>query len=102
MRPVVKCVLLSALFALLVVAADAATLKAQKTSTNSTSAMMQMPMGVPLFLEDGDFTSTLVLVNGGAVHTYADVTVPTVGGKTVATKRIQFHHLNGQINSNDC
>ena len=99
MRPVVKCVLVSALFVPFVAAADAVTPKTQKASTNSTPAMMQMPMVVPLFLEDGDFTSTLVLVNGGAVQTYADVAVRALSGKIVATSRVQFQpHSLRQVN----
>jgi hypothetical protein len=51
---------------------------------------MQMPAVVPLFIADGNFASTLVLVNGSSVQTYADVTVRSLDGKTVATKRVQF------------
>lgn len=90
MRPVMKCVLVSPLFVPFLLAADAATPRAQKPSANSTSAMTQMPAVIPLFIADGDFTSTLVLVNGSAVQTYADVTVRALNGSTVATKRVQF------------
>jgi hypothetical protein len=90
MRPVVKCVLLSALFVLFLAAADAATPKSPKKTTSTSAMMMQMPMVVPLVLEDGDYTSTLVLVNGSAVQTNADVTVRALSGKAVATSRVQF------------
>ncbi len=54
MRPVVKSVLLSSLFVLFLSVADAATPK-QKTSGNSTPAIMQMQAVVALFLDDGNF-----------------------------------------------
>src|SRR6516164_4555952 len=90
MRPVVKCALVSSLFVFVGAAADAATPQTTKNSANSTSATMQMPAVVPLFIADGNFASTLVLVNGSSVQTYADVTVRSLDGKTVATKRVQF------------
>jgi hypothetical protein len=63
----------------------------QKTPSSSAAATTpQVPLVVPLFIDDGDFTSTLVLVNGGAVQTYADVTVRRQDGTTAATKRVQF------------
>ncbi|HUV68555.1 MAG TPA: hypothetical protein VMW15_02760 [Terracidiphilus sp.] len=52
--------------------------------------MMQTPFVAPIFAEDGEFTSTLVLANGTAVPTYADVTLRALDGKTVATQTIQF------------
>jgi hypothetical protein len=51
---------------------------------------MQMPIVAPLFIEDGNFTSTLVLVNGSQVATYADVFLRSLDGKTVAKPRIHF------------
>lgn len=98
MRNLAKCAFTALLAVLSATAADAATPKTTKPSASSTPAMMQMPMVAPLFIEDGDFTSTLVLVNSSAVPTYADVTVRALDGKTVATKRIQFQpHSQQQV-----
>ena len=83
MRNLAKCAFTALLAVLSATAADAATPKTTKPSASSTPAMMQMPMVAPLFIEDGDFTSTLVLVNSSAVPTYADVTVRALDGKTV-------------------
>lgn len=60
---------------------------------------MGMPLVAPLFLEDGEFDGTLILVNDGSVHTYADVTLRDLDGNTVATTRVQFEpHSQEQIN----
>ncbi|HWO30529.1 MAG TPA: hypothetical protein VNO32_17175 [Candidatus Acidoferrum sp.] len=37
--------------------------------------MSGLPLIAPLFIEDGQFSSTLVLVSGTQLNTYADVTV---------------------------
>jgi len=50
----------------------------------------QIPLVFPLFVEDGDFTSTPILVNGSVVSTYADVALRGPDGKTIATQRVQF------------
>jgi hypothetical protein len=49
-----------------------------------------MPIVAPLFIEDDQFTSTLVLVNASALNTYADVTFAGLDGGKIATKRVQF------------
>jgi hypothetical protein len=51
---------------------------------------MQMPLIVPLFLEDNQFTSTLTLVNNSTATTYADVTLRGLDGNTIASKRVDF------------
>jgi hypothetical protein len=82
-----------AFFFILHVAAASAQIHA-----NAKTFTMQMPLVAPLFIEDGDFTSTLVLVNGAAAQTYADVTVRALDGKTVATRRVHFEpHSQQQV-----
>ena len=78
MGPVMKCVFVSLFFLPLVVVAGSAAQKTTKTSTSGTTATTALPAIIPLFIEDGDFTSTLTLVNGSAVQTYADVKVSLV------------------------
>ena len=56
----------------------------------ASAQMMMMPLVVPLFVEDGQFTSTLVLVNGSSLNTYADVVASDLGGRDIATKRVEF------------
>ena len=56
---------------------------------NPTAPMM-MPTVVPLFIEDGQFTSTLVLVNGTLLTTYADVIVTDLEGQEIARQRVEF------------
>jgi len=56
-----------------------------------------MPLVLPLFVENVDFSSTLVLVNGANRSTYADVTVRATDG-TVAQKRVDFgSHSQRQV-----
>ena len=80
--------------ALSLTAANAQTQKQFSSSVVPISAMdtsmMQSPFVAPLFVEDGEFTSTLILANGTAVPTYADIALRTLDGKTVATQTIQF------------
>lgn len=49
-----------------------------------------MPTVAPLFLEDNQFTSTLVLVNASSLSTYADVTLTALNGSQITTQRVQF------------
>lgn len=49
-----------------------------------------MPNVIPLFLQDRQFTSTLVLVNASAVSTYADVSLTARDGTHITTRRVQF------------
>jgi hypothetical protein len=60
-------------------------------ATGAESAMpMQMPLVVPLFIENGDFTSTVVLVNASAERTYADTVVRDSEGHLVAQRRVRL------------
>jgi hypothetical protein len=54
------------------------------------STMAMMPLVAPLFIQDQDFTSTLVLVNGSNLNTYADVTVAGLDGQEIMHQRVQF------------
>ena len=54
------------------------------------SPALQQPLVAPFFVEDGEFSSTLILLNGTAVPTYADVALHAPDGTTVAKQRIQF------------
>jgi len=44
-----------------------------QTSTAPVEPMIRMPLVLPLFVQDQQFTSTIVLVNGSAESAYADV-----------------------------
>jgi hypothetical protein len=73
-------------------------MEAVAAANTSPSPMMTMPIVAPLFIDDGNFTSTLVLVNGSALSTYADITVRSREGKTVANRRVQFNpHSQRQV-----
>lgn len=66
------------------------------------SSALQLPIVAPLFVEDDEFTSTLILLNGTAVPTYADIALHAPDGTTVAKKRIQFSpHSQQQISIRD-
>ena len=66
--------------------------KAKNAQTPSTSAepKMRMPLVLPLFVQDQQFTSTLVLVNGSAESTYADVALTSLDGKEINHRRVRF------------
>ncbi len=51
---------------------------------------MAMPLVAPLFIEDHEFTSTLVLVNGSILNTYADVAITGLDGQEITHQRVQF------------
>jgi hypothetical protein len=80
-------------FFAVVLFATSSILAANPKSANTQAAkgaMMQMPLVVPLFVENDEFKSTLGLVNGSAVSTYADVMVRDLDGKIIASQRAQF------------
>jgi len=54
------------------------------------SPMMQMPMVFPLFLQNQDFSSTLVLTSALLDHTYADVILKTTTGTEITRQRVEF------------
>jgi len=80
------------LLAILLIASVAAAMGLTPPAASKASSMsqMQMPIAAALFVEDGDFTSTLILVNGSSLSTYADVTLRRLDGTTAATIRVQF------------
>src|SRR5216684_790076 len=73
-------------------AAAVSTVKTKTTKTSAPKAgpMMRMPLVLPLFLQDQQFTSTIVLVNGSAESTYADVTLTGLDGKEINHRRVEF------------
>lgn len=56
----------------------------------SSSPMMQMPMVFPLFLQNQDFSSALVLTNAANQPTYADVILKTTNGTEITRHRVEF------------
>ncbi len=98
MRPLKSCAVCVCLSASFLPATFCAAAKPIKTTNSATMPMAQMPSVAPLFIEDGDFTSTLILVNGSSIATYADVSVRALDGKTVAMERVQFQpHSQQQV-----
>lgn len=67
-----------------------ANVAAREASAVLTSATMQMPLVAPIFIEDDDFTSMLVMVNSSSVNTFADVVLTGMDGGEIARKRVQF------------
>jgi hypothetical protein len=70
--------------------AHARSLVAAKPSSSEPSKAMPMPLVVPLFVQDAHFTSTLVMVNGTDVSTFADVTVRDLSGKQITQRHVLF------------
>jgi hypothetical protein len=64
--------------------------RAGRTLRGQMPPMMHMPVIAPLFIQNRDFTSTLVLVNDSILTTYADVTLQALDGREITTKRVQF------------
>jgi hypothetical protein len=62
--------------------------------SSSQTMAMHMPLVAPLFIEDGNFTSQLVLVNGSNKSTYADVVLRSLDGKMITEKRVSFTPLS--------
>ena len=60
------------------------------------AAAVQGPVILPLFVEDGAFTTTLIVVNATALSTFADVALRAPDGTTVATQRVQFRPSSQQ------
>jgi len=52
--------------------------------------MMQMPMVIPLFIQNQDFSSTLVLTNSADQSTYADVILMGTDGREITRRRVEF------------
>ncbi len=69
---------------------------AQAQQPSISAPATPIPLVYPLFVEDGDFTSTLIMVNGSAMSTYADVALRSPDGTTVATQRVQFPPFSQQ------
>jgi hypothetical protein len=52
--------------------------------------MMQMPMVFPLFLQNQDFSSSVVLTNAADQPTYADVILRATTGTEITRQRVEF------------
>lgn len=68
----------------------AATGKLTQASSASAEPMMRMPLVLPLFIQNQQFTSTLMIVNGSAESTYADVVLTGLDGKDINHRRVDF------------
>jgi hypothetical protein len=55
-----------------------------------TSPLMAMPLVVPLFIQNEDFSSTLVLTNSADQSTYADVILTGTNGREITRRRVEF------------
>ena len=60
------------------------------SSQEGPSPMMQMPMVFPLFLQNQDFSSALVLTNAANQSTYADVILKATNGTVITRQRVEF------------
>ena len=60
------------------------------STQEAPSPMMQMPMVFPLFLQNQDFSSALVLTNAANQPTYADVILKSTNGTEITQKRVDF------------
>lgn len=56
----------------------------------AAQAMSQMPLVIPLFLQDEHFSGTLVMVNGSNVDTYADIVLTATDGRQIVQQRASF------------
>lgn len=65
-------------------------LETTQVSPPANASMMQMPLVAPLFIEDADFSSTLVMVNASSLNTFADVVLTGMDGVEITSKRVQF------------
>jgi hypothetical protein len=76
----------------------AAETRTSQTPSTRMGATVQMPLVVPLFIANDDFASSLVLVNGTAIETYADVVLHAPDGKEIARQRVNFSpHSQRQV-----
>src|SRR5579864_40943 len=65
-------------------------LRTRQNSAQASAPMIQMPMVFPLFVQNRDFSSTLVLTNAANQSTYADVILTATNGSQITTSRVQF------------
>src|SRR5712692_12014978 len=52
--------------------------------------MNMMPMVAPLFIQNSQFTSTLVMVNGSNLITFADAILTGLDGREITRQQVQF------------
>jgi hypothetical protein len=79
--------------------AKSASSSPSRTPQNPTppmGSMMKMPVVAPLFVQNEEFSSTLVLVNDSSATTYADVVLTGLDGKEIAKRRVEMAPLNQQ------
>jgi len=60
------------------------------TNTGATDGMMPMQIVAPLFVEDADFTSTLVIVNAANADEFADVSVRGLDGRVLVSRQVDL------------
>src|SRR6266487_601888 len=61
-----------------------------RTPGASVEPAMQMPLVLPLFIQDRNFSSVLVLVNASGLSTYANVVVTGLDGREIKRERVNF------------
>jgi hypothetical protein len=59
-------------------------------SSPSAASTMRMQMVAPLFIENGEFSSTLYMVNGLTISATAKVTLFDLGGKIITQEEVKF------------
>lgn len=63
---------------------------APSSQTPGAGTATSMPLVIPLFIASQEFASTLVLVNGSAITTYADVVLRDLDGSAIVQRRVVF------------
>src|ERR1700730_11840718 len=58
------------------------------TQASTTEPMPSMPLVAPLSIQDRDFTSTLVLLNGSRSSSFVDLVLRDLGGTEIVHKRV--------------
>src|SRR5262249_53101506 len=64
--------------------------KPGRTRSPAMGTITHMPLVVPLFIQNRNFTSTLVIVNDSKLNTYADVSLTALDGREITSQRVQF------------
>lgn len=65
-------------------------LDSRGSTTGSMGGMMPMQLVAPLFIEDKDFSTTLVMVNAAKVGELAEVSVRGLDGSVLLTRRVEL------------
>jgi hypothetical protein len=62
-----------------------------QAAASSASMMMQMPMVAPLFVENGEFSTTIYMVNDLSIPATAKVILFDLDGIQIAEKTVHFN-----------